>query len=75
MKQIDFDIRVFNLTGAGTDGTQTRQFMLDYIHTNYPVSDGWEVKNAYPVDVASGAVSVLVFLVKYETTKVNTKAA
>lgn len=75
MKQVDFDVRVFNLSPAGVeDGTQTRDFMLGFIRTNYPVSDGWKVESVLPSGVHGGAISVVVFLAKYVDDTVSVKA-
>ena len=49
MKQVDYDIRVWNLSAAGVeDGTQTRAQMLEFLHTNYPIKDGWVLESAIP---------------------------
>ena len=55
MKQVDFDVRVWNLSAAAVeDGTQTRQDMLDFTKRNYPVSDGWKVESITPAGVHGG---------------------
>ena len=75
MKQVDYDIRVWNLSASGAeDGTQTRAQMLEFLHTNYPLKDGWVLESVSPVDVHAGAVSVLTFMVKYADDTVPNKA-
>lgn len=67
MKQIDYDIRVWNLSATGTeDGTQTRAGMLEYLHTNYPAKDGWVLESVSPAGVHGGAISIVTFLARYE---------
>ena len=65
-KQIDWDVRVWNLTGNGQEGTQTRDQMLSYMNEHYPLSEGWEVVSVSTANVAAGAISVMVFVAKYE---------
>ena len=75
MKQVDYDIRVWNLSATGAeDGTQTRAQMLEYLHTNYPIKDGWVLESATPAGVHAGAISVMTFMVKYADDSVSTKA-
>jgi hypothetical protein len=66
MKQVDYDIRVWNLSATGAeDGTQTRLQMLEYLHTNYPTVDGWVLESVTPAGVHGGAISMVTFMVKY----------
>jgi len=75
MKQVDYDIRVWNLSATGAeDGTQTRAQMLEYLHTNYPIKDGWVLESATPAGVHAGAISVMTFMVKYADDSVSAKA-
>lgn len=64
-KQVDWDVRVWNLTGSGQEGTTTRDQMLGYMKANYPLEDGWEVVSVSTANVAAGAISVMVFVAKY----------
>lgn len=65
-KQVDWDVRVWNLTAGGQEGTQTRDQMLSYMKEHYPLEDGWEVVSVSTANVAAGAISVMVFVAKYE---------
>lgn len=66
MKQVDFDVRVFNLSSSGAeDGTQTRDFMLTFVKENYPVDDGWKVESVTTAGAAAGAISIVMFLARY----------
>lgn len=65
-RQVDFDIRVWNLTPAGTDGTQTRADMLKYTKETYPADEGWEVVSVQSPGYDTGAVALVVFVAKYE---------
>lgn len=75
MKQVDYDIRVWNLSATGAeDGTQTRAQMLQYLHENYPTEDGWVLESATPAGVHGGAISMVTFMVKYADTVSTAKA-
>lgn len=75
MKQVDFDVRVWNLSAAGTeDGTQTRTQMLEYMKENYPASDGWKVESVTPAGIHGGAISTMVFVARYIDDTVSTKS-
>lgn len=73
MKQVDYDVRVWNLSATGAeDGTQTRAQMLEYLHSNYPLADGWVVESVTPAGVHGGAISMVTFMVKYADDSVST---
>ena len=75
MKQVDFDVRVWNLTQSGTeDGTQTRADMLKFMKENYPVSDGWRVESVAPAGIHGGAISIVVYVARYVDDTVSTKS-
>lgn len=67
MKQVDFDVRSFNLTAHGNeDGTTTRTAMVAFIKENYPAKDGWEIKSAHVThNPNNGQVMVALLMVKY----------
>jgi hypothetical protein len=68
MKQVDFDLRSFNLTAAGVeDGTTTRAKMNAFVKENYPFDQGWKIESVHVTHNANnGQVMVALFLVKYE---------
>lgn len=75
MKQIDFDVRVWNLTPAGAeDGTQTRADMLKFMKENYPMSDGWRVESVTPAGIHGGAISLVVYVARYADDMVSAKS-
>lgn len=75
MKQIDFDVRVWNLTAAGVeDGTQTRADMLAFMKENYPASLGWRVESVTPAGIHGGAISVVIYVARYVDETVAPKA-
>jgi hypothetical protein len=66
MKQVDFDVRVWNLVPAVIQqGTQTREDMLKFMKENYPAADGWKIESVSPAGINGGAISVLVFAARY----------
>jgi hypothetical protein len=74
MKQVDFDVRVFNLSSSGAeDGTQTRAFMLQFVKENYPTDDGWKVESVSTAGAAGGAISIVMFLARYADSTVSSK--
>jgi hypothetical protein len=75
MKQVDFDVRSFNLTAHGTeDGTTTRSAMKEFIKTNYPFEQGWKIETLHVThNPNNGQVMVAVFLVQYEVEEAKAK--
>lgn len=65
-KQIDWDVRVWRLSPAGTEGTQTREQMLTYMKANYPHDEGWRVESVQSAGYDAGAINVVVFVARYE---------
>jgi hypothetical protein len=66
-KQVDFDVRVFKLTPSGQEaGTTTRDSMREFLRTNYPFEQGWEVVNTFLATPEQNTVPLAVVLVRYE---------
>lgn len=64
-KQVDFDIRVFDVTNDASQGGMTHEQVSAFVRVNY-LASGWEVLGVENTQVSANHVFFAVYLVKYE---------
>lgn len=64
-KQVDFDIRVFDVTSQPETGGMTHEQVREFVKANY-LDKGWETLGVEHTQVSANHVFFAVFLVKYQ---------